>query len=69
MDTINIRDINDFSNQNGLQNGKIPVGTPCPWYATCKLKTSNCPTPIKLNSQPFSCAAARAYSLIKMSEE
>jgi hypothetical protein len=59
----------DHTNTNGLVAGRIPKNTPCPFEAECKLKMERCPTKDSLKQVDFSCAAARAHSIIKNSEE
>jgi hypothetical protein len=51
-------------NTNGLVDGNIPPGQPCPFLAKCGLKDERCPGHeggFKL--WPFSCAAARGWSM------
>lgn len=55
-----------YLNSNGLVDGNIPKQTACPFYESCKLKNSNCPSNSNLKSNDFSCAAARANSLVKI---
>ena len=56
----------DYKNQNGLVNGLIPKGSPCPFLKECGLKNERCPTKAKPNNlHDYSCAAARAWSLIQ----
>ena len=59
----------DHTNSNGLVNGRIPAGKPCPFETECKLKMERCPTKDSLKTVDFSCAAARAHSIIKNSEK
>jgi hypothetical protein len=58
----------DYVNTNGLVHGNIPAGKPCPFEDDCKVKMNRCPTKDSLKTVDFSCAAARAHSLIKNSE-
>lgn len=50
-------------NSNGLVNGLIPAGEPCPFAAKCGLIMDRCPVEGKVKSHAFSCAAARGFSL------
>lgn len=52
----------DYLNLNGLVDGLIPVGKPCPFTLECELSTPFCPNGSNKNND-FSCAAARAFSL------
>jgi hypothetical protein len=52
----------DYLNSNGLIDGNIPKGKPCPWLSQCELRDSNCPTGTNKNND-FSCGCARAFSL------
>lgn len=51
--------LSDYENANGLVDGKIPKGNPCPFYSRCKMKTGNCPTQEHPKEVNFSCALAR----------
>ena len=53
-----------FLNSNGLQNGKIPEQSECPFYEQCTWSTPNCPVSDNLKDNAFSCGIARAFSLI-----
>lgn len=56
----------NYKNQNGLVQGLIPKGEPCPFLKECGLKNERCPTKAKPNNlHDYSCAAARAWSLIQ----
>jgi hypothetical protein len=58
--------VSNYKNQNGLVNGLIPKGEPCPFLKECGLKNERCPTKAKPNNlYDYSCAAARAWSLIQ----
>ena len=54
-----------YLNSNGLENGRIPAGKPCPFLTECGLRMDRCPSPEALKENPFSCAAARLHSMIK----
>lgn len=56
----------DFWNSNGLINGRIPKGNPCPFWAECSLCDMNCPVPGRIKPVNFSCGCARGMSLSKM---
>lgn len=51
-------------NANGLSNGSIPAKTICPFLKECGLKTEECPSETSLKEKPYSCAAARAWSML-----
>ena len=54
----------NYCNTNGLVDGNIPKGQPCPFLSKCGLKNERCPTKEKPNNlYDYSCAAARAWSL------
>lgn len=55
----------DFRNANGLINGLIPKGKPCPFKKECALSNERCPTKDNLKEVDFSCAAARAFSIME----
>lgn len=62
--------MNDSKNRNGLVAGLIPAGTACPFLDKCKFKVHTCPGvdgKTKINN--FSCAAARAFSMIAEAEK
>jgi hypothetical protein len=62
--------MNDFWNENGLVNGKIPAGTVCPFYEVeCYRAGDHCPIPGRLNVNDFSCGLARGESLIRGSDK
>jgi len=53
-----------YTNTNGLVDGCIPEGQPCPFAGDCKMKTDNCPVEGRVKANKFSCALARLNSLI-----
>lgn len=56
----------NYKNQNGLVNGSIPKGKPCPFLKDCGLKNERCPTAKAPNLEhDYSCATARGWSLIQ----
>ena len=55
----------DYLNLNGLIDGLIPVGKACPFTSECELSTPFCPNGSNKNND-FSCAAARAFSLVSL---
>ena len=55
----------DYLNLNGLIDGLIPVGKACPFTLECELGTPFCPNGSNKNND-FSCAAARAFSLVSL---
>lgn len=57
-----------YENSNGLSDGNIPPGGPCPFLSQCGLRVDSCPTTEKPKLGPYSCAAARAHSMIIESE-
>ncbi len=58
-----------YLNTNGLVNGNIPKGQPCPFLAECKFRVDNCPSAEKPNTEhDYSCAAARFHSMLKKKE-
>lgn len=58
----------DFRNSNGLVEGKIPVGDPCPFFDKCGHSGLNCPTQENPKTVPFSCGLARGWSISKESK-
>jgi hypothetical protein len=62
----------DWCNSNGLVDGLIPAGEPCPFWDECGRRTDNCPSHqngnIRMN-HGFSCALARLTSLVKNQEK
>ena len=55
----------DYLNLNGLVDGFIPIGNACPFVTECELSTPFCPNGSNKNND-FSCAAARAFSLVSL---
>jgi hypothetical protein len=56
--------MSNFTNSNGLVNGCIPKGQPCPFLDKCECKNDRCPTVENPNlTFNFSCAVARAFSI------
>jgi hypothetical protein len=57
----------DYLNANGLVDGKIPANTECPFFNECPCRTENCPATVNKNIRPhpFSCGAARAFSITR----
>jgi hypothetical protein len=54
----------DHTNRNGLVNGNIPAGKPCPFLSSCKKKHDLCPTEEKLRGLPFDCREAKMHSFV-----
>lgn len=57
-----------FLNSNGLINGKIPAGEPCPFGSECECRSENCPqlgSYVHLLGSAYSCGFARAFSLVR----
>lgn len=50
--------------ENGLVDGNIPAGKPCPWWGNCSMKVEGCPSDKNLKPRAFSCALARLNSII-----
>jgi hypothetical protein len=50
-------------NENGIVDGCVPAGRPCPFYGRCALRDEKCPHGDALKQVPFSCAAVRGWSL------
>lgn len=60
----------NYRDSNGLVAGLIPADTACPFLDRCKFKVHTCPgVDGKTKSNHFSCAAARAFSLINEAEK
>jgi hypothetical protein len=60
----------EYRDSNGLVQGMIPAGQPCPFLSRCKFKVHTCPgVDGKTKGNHFSCAAARAFSLITEAEK
>lgn len=53
-----------YCNENGLVDGNIPAGKPCPFLDECSMKFDRCPTPESTKPVDFSCALARLHSTI-----
>jgi hypothetical protein len=53
-----------YCNDNGLVNGNIPAGKPCPWWKSCNMKVERCPSEAKPKEVDYSCALARLNSCI-----
>lgn len=51
-------------NENGLVNGLIPAGKPCPWWSKCSMKVARCPSESNPKVVDYSCALARLNSVI-----
>lgn len=52
-----------FLDRNGLVDGNIPAGKPCPFLSRCRRFDDRCPSPENPRPVPFSCACARAFSI------
>lgn len=60
----------EYRDANGLIQGMIPAGQPCPFLNRCKFKVHTCPgVDGRTKGNHFSCAAARAFSLITEAEK
>ena len=55
----------DHLNTNGLVAGDIPAGRACPFRFGCPHRTARCPDKANLLAWPFSCASARACSMLE----
>lgn len=55
-------------NTGGLIDGRVPAGEACPFLAQCSMKNDNCPTKQLTKIVPFSCGAARAHSMLLISD-
>lgn len=57
--------------KNILTDGNIRAGEECPFWANCKLRTTNCPSVENnnLREHPFSCGAARLFVIIEEMKE
>lgn len=56
-----------YYDSNGLVDGEVPAGKPCPYLDACGLRNDNCPSEERGNlrmEHGFSCACARAISLM-----
>jgi len=58
-----------FLDSNGLVDGNIPPNQPCPFFKKCKMKTNICPSCGNEKEHRFSCALARAHSIMKERNE
>lgn len=56
--------MSNYENRNGLEDGRIPAGKPCPWIATCALREARCPRINHLHIAAYGCACARFHSLM-----
>ena len=56
-----------YLNENGLKNGLVPAGKPCPFTETCNRVNEGCPSVQKPHASDFSCALARAHSMLSKS--
>lgn len=54
----------DHTNTNGLVDGNIPAGHACPFADGCLSRIAWCPVDNDTLPWPFSCATARAYSMV-----
>jgi len=53
----------EFWNANGLKNGIIPAGRPCPWISSCAKKTKECPKETRPHLDGYSCDQSRLFSI------
>lgn len=53
-----------YLNENGLVDGNIPAGKPCPWWSKCSMKVERCPSEASPKTVDYSCALARLNSTI-----
>lgn len=58
-----------YLNENGLVDGNIPAGKPCPWWGKCSMKVERCPSTTSLKPHAYSCALARLNSTIDSSKQ
>lgn len=56
-------------NQYGLKNGRIPKGSICPWHTKCTIVNERCPKPGNTKDNNYSCATARAFSIVGIKPE
>lgn len=54
---------------NGLVNGLIPKGKPCPFLDRCKLVNERCPSESHQPPGNYSCASARLWSITTKARE
>jgi len=53
-----------YLDSNGLVDGKIPQGKPCPFLTECKMMLADrCPSESHQPPGPYSCGAARLWSI------
>lgn len=57
-----------INNNGGLVDGRIPAGQACPFLDICTMRSSTCPTTQATKTVNFSCAAARAHSMLLVSD-
>lgn len=57
--------MSNFLNANGLVDGNIPAGKPCPFLKECKMVFDRCPTEDNPKNIDFSCAGARGFSICR----
>lgn len=57
-----------YLNANGLVAGNIPAKTACPFLAQCAMRNERCPSESVTKDNDFSCAAARAHSLLTFTD-
>lgn len=57
-----------YLDENGLVDGNIPAGKPCPWWGQCSMKVDRCPSSTNLKTNAYSCALARLNSTIDSSK-
>lgn len=61
---------NDWMNNNGLVNGKIPANTECPWLVKCEIASlGRCNHKGKEHDCAFSCSMARGFAIIEEREK
>jgi hypothetical protein len=68
-DEVSLQPVVTFLDANGLVGGDIPANTPCPFRVGCPRRDARCPDNANLRPHPYSCAAARLQSMIKMNPE
>jgi hypothetical protein len=54
----------NYTNLNGLVDGNIPAGQPCPFIGQCTMKNERCPTEGNVKPCAYSCALARLHSVL-----
>ncbi len=60
--------MSDYLNKNGLEAGRIPANSSCPFIDKCKVVKKECPTLKNTKEKPFYCGLARLFSLYKIEE-